>query len=237
MVAALIIGLAATGCGRAPEMSTTAARAESRQVVIGVGADEASAVVARLYAGILAGRGTDVRLDDTSRPRQRSLADLDAGALTVVPESMGDLTDHLEPLWRLDVPRADAEATFVALSRALPIGLSVADFAESATLPDALESATQPEAVESAMPPDTADPQPNATDSQPATPPAPERAPRPNNVVPLFRTGDLDPDQILALNVIAGELTTADVEAMLETIDSGRSIEEVTGQWLSERSS
>lgn len=208
----MIIGLAATGCGRVPEMSTTAARAETRQVVIGVGADEASAVVARLYAGILAGRGTDVRIDDTSRPRQRSLADLDAGALTVVPESMGDLTDHLEPLWRLDVPRADAEATFVALSQALPIGLSVADFAESATLP-------------------------TAPDTHPAMPPAPERAPRPNNVVPLFRTGELDPDQILALNVIAGELTTADVEVMLETIDSGRPIEEVTGQWLSERSS
>ncbi|WP_157083944.1 hypothetical protein [Millisia brevis] len=266
IVATAAIGLTLTACARIPEPGSTSPRGESRQVVIGVGADEASAVVARLYAGILSARGTDVRLDVDPRQRQRSLADLDAGALTLVPESMGDLVDHLEPLWRLDVPDADAEATFVELSRALPIGLSVGDFAESATLPAASVPADLPASADPAVPgletvaappsatgapetppiePAPTEPAPIETtpiDTTPIDAPAVETTPiepapeRPNNVIPVFRSGELDSDQILALNVIAGELTTADVEAMLDQIDSGRSIGEVTGTWMAERS-
>lgn len=240
MLATVAIGLTLTACARIPEPGSTSPRGESRQVVIGVGSDEASAVVARLYAGILSARGTDVRLDVDPRQRQRSLADLDAGALTLVPESMGDLVDHLEPLWRLDVPDADAEATFVELSRALPIGLSVGDFAEAATLPPEVTLAEPPVATDATAPgavgaeapaPETSAPETAAPET--TIEPAPER---PNNVIPLFRSGELDSDQILALNVIAGELTTADIETMLDRIASGRTIGEVTGTWLAERS-
>lgn len=215
MVATLIIGLALTGCTRFAEPGSTAPRGDSPQVVIGIGGGGgAGEVVARLYAGILATRGVDVRLDLDARPRQRVLADLDAGALTLVPESMGGLVDHLEPAWRLEHSDADAAEIFVELSRALPIGLSIADYAESAVLPEA------------------GPPAPAGGDMSLAPTPAAER---PDNVVPLFRTGELEPVEIMALNVVAGELTTDDVDAMLEQIASGRSAGEVTGSWVAAR--
>lgn len=55
------------------------------------------------------------------------------------------------------------------------------------------------------------------------------------NVVPLFRKGTLGETQIKALNIVAGELTTADLAKMLGQIrDGDTSVADVAGAWLAE---
>lgn len=56
------------------------------------------------------------------------------------------------------------------------------------------------------------------------------------NVVPLMRSGVLSSAQVKALNVVAGELTTAELTEMREAVRSGeRSPAEVAGDWLAAR--
>lgn len=175
-------------------------------VIVSVGDSAESAVVARLYVGMLASVGTDTRLDETQRDRQRYLSDLDAGAITVVPETMSDLLSYLEPFRTIhreasisDGTEADPDEVFAQMSRALPIGLSVADYAD-------------------AQPPDA----------------GPDY---PNNIVPLFRTGELGSRQITALNVVAGELTSEDLVDMTDRIDAGEPPADVVDGWLESRQS
>ncbi|QBJ97807.1 ABC transporter substrate-binding protein [Rhodococcus sp. ABRD24] len=55
------------------------------------------------------------------------------------------------------------------------------------------------------------------------------------NVVPLFRTGTLGDAQVKALNVVAGELTTADLAELVGRIRDGKvSSADAAGEWLSD---
>lgn len=56
------------------------------------------------------------------------------------------------------------------------------------------------------------------------------------NVVPLIRNGVLTEDQLKALNVVAGELTSADLAAMAERVRRGEADpEQAAADWLSAR--
>ncbi|WP_158506317.1 glycine betaine ABC transporter substrate-binding protein [Tomitella biformata] len=57
------------------------------------------------------------------------------------------------------------------------------------------------------------------------------------NVIPLFRNGELTDDEIRALNKVAGELTTEDLQDMVGQVDAGGSqIGTVVGDWLAAHS-
>lgn len=52
------------------------------------------------------------------------------------------------------------------------------------------------------------------------------------NVIPLFRQGSLDDDEIRALNKVAGELTTEDLQDMVSEVEAeGRPIGTVVADW------
>ncbi|MFD4179566.1 glycine betaine ABC transporter substrate-binding protein [Rhodococcus sp. NPDC058514] len=56
------------------------------------------------------------------------------------------------------------------------------------------------------------------------------------NVVPLIRNGVLTEDQVKALNVVAGELTSADLAQMGEAVRGGhRTAEQAAADWLAAR--
>ncbi|KAA0022539.1 glycine betaine ABC transporter substrate-binding protein [Antrihabitans cavernicola] len=55
------------------------------------------------------------------------------------------------------------------------------------------------------------------------------------NVVPLFRKGSLTDDQVKKLNVVAGELTTADLTDLTGKVRDGGQSADVAGGWLDER--
>lgn len=53
------------------------------------------------------------------------------------------------------------------------------------------------------------------------------------NVIPLFRRGSLNDDEIRALNKVAGELITEDLQEMVRLIDvDGRQFDTVVAEWL-----
>lgn len=53
------------------------------------------------------------------------------------------------------------------------------------------------------------------------------------NVIPLFRQGSLGDPQIRALNTVAGELTTQELQEMVDAVDvGGRKIDDVVADWL-----
>lgn len=55
---------------------------------------------------------------------------------------------------------------------------------------------------------------------------------RAENVLPVFRTGELTQSQIQRLNVVAGELTSAGLTEMSEAVADGTPSAEVAGTWL-----
>ncbi|MFC4605673.1 glycine betaine ABC transporter substrate-binding protein [Rhodococcus kronopolitis] len=57
----------------------------------------------------------------------------------------------------------------------------------------------------------------------------------PQNVVPLMRTGALTEEQVKALNVVAGELTSTDLAELAEQVRGGRGPGEVAADWLAAR--
>ncbi|MDJ0358683.1 glycine betaine ABC transporter substrate-binding protein [Rhodococcus sp. H29-C3] len=61
-----------------------------------------------------------------------------------------------------------------------------------------------------------------------------EGAFRPQNVVPLFRDGVLNENEIKAFGVVAGELTTADLADMIGEVRVGARSDEVAARWLGE---
>ncbi|MFF0815448.1 glycine betaine ABC transporter substrate-binding protein [Rhodococcus sp. NPDC003318] len=71
--------------------------------------------------------------------------------------------------------------------------------------------------------------QPGAGESDEATEPA-------ANVVPLMRSGVLTTAQVKALNVVAGELTSAELAEMSEAVRrGGLSPGQAAGEWLAQR--
>lgn len=55
------------------------------------------------------------------------------------------------------------------------------------------------------------------------------------NIVPLFRKGSLTAAQVKKLNIVGGELTTADLTALSDRLRRGENSADVAGGWLDDR--
>lgn len=83
---------------------------------------------------------------------------------------------------------------------------------------------------------------PKITKSSPATPtstpsvPVPSVGPRAEVLVPVYRTAALSPDQVKAINKVAGEISTADLVALARRVESGENPADVATGWLGEHS-
>lgn len=93
-------------------------------VVVGAGDSRRSELIAEIYAGALARAGVDTTVVGEG-DRARSLAQLDAGEVTLVSEQSGRFLDFLNP----GATETTPDDVFEALNRALPQGLSSTDYA------------------------------------------------------------------------------------------------------------
>ncbi len=101
--------------------------AESRdQIVVAADASVESSVLAEVYSTVLSSSGLSARVESVGGGRNQSLEALDAARVTLVPEFTGALLDHYDPS---SPPARKADDVFEALSRSLPEGLSVSDYA------------------------------------------------------------------------------------------------------------
>ncbi|NGP04501.1 ABC transporter substrate-binding protein [Rhodococcus sp. 14C212] len=110
-----------TGCGP----SVLDESADAATVVVGAGDDAASELLARIYAGALAGSGTRTELRTGLGGRADYLAALDAAEVTLVPDYTGRLLRYFAPA----ATDTDAEDVFEALARSLPDDMAVTDYA------------------------------------------------------------------------------------------------------------
>jgi len=96
-------------------------------VVVGAGSSDESAVLAQVYATVLRSTGADVSVRPDFGDRAEYLRALDAGDITVVPEFTGELLAYFDS----DAQATAAADVFEELSRSLPQGLSVSDYASA----------------------------------------------------------------------------------------------------------
>lgn len=166
----------------------------TQQVIVGSGTAVQSELVADIYASALRRAGADVPAVVKVGDRTSTLAALDAGRVTLVPETTGALLTYLNPT----AEDTEPDDVFVAVNKALPEGLSVSDYSMAE--------------IE------------GASDDGPA-----------QNIFPLFRKGSLTDDQVKKLNIVAGELTTADLTDLTGKVRAGGASIEVARGWLDER--
>lgn len=244
-------------------------------VVVGSGDSIHSELIAEIYAGALARGGSPVEVQTRLGDRTAYLGALDDGRVTLVPELTGSLLDSLDPAATQSKPDDVRDA----LSKALPEGLSISDYAGAqrratfmvAKATDARSLAELPcgemalgvpgelpASVVEALRADygcafrevrtfgrdsmvsalaggeigaallqggSADPNVVALTDDKYVITA-------ENVIPLFRTGSLTQSQIKRLNVVAGELTTDDLSAMVADVSRGDSSFDVARKWL-----
>lgn len=108
-----------TGC--AP--STLTADPAPAALTVGAGPAAESQVLAEIYAGVLRGTGSPVRTR-LGLTAEQELAELDSGAVTLVPAYTGGLLLRLQP----QATAIEPDDVFEELNRSLPQGLSVSDY-------------------------------------------------------------------------------------------------------------
>ena len=235
-------------------------------VVVGSGDSSYSELIAEIYAGALARTGSEVRVEPRLGDRAAYLAALDSGRVTLVPELTGSFLAYLNPAATQSKPDDVRDA----LSKALPEGLSISDYAGAqrrasfvvgkataarsiAELPcgeltlgssrpvppvvvDRLRTEYSCEFERVSSKSDGADVAIQeagvgiSADVDALT--DDKYAIAAENVVPVFRAGALTQAQITKLNVVAGELTTDDLDAMVADVGSGESPADVARGWL-----
>ncbi|MCE4268072.1 MULTISPECIES: glycine betaine ABC transporter substrate-binding protein [Rhodococcus] len=273
VVAAVLVLPVLTGCSTGDSVIGNDAGAPTEQVVVASGESVEGSVLAEVYATVLASSGVPSRVEELTGGRSDALAALDAARVTLVPEFTGSLLTYYEP----QNPARAADDVFEALSRSLPEGLSVADYAtaedravvalgrdsasgtQSRTLGAFAPSCAETVAVVSprfiedgaleqlaegadctfarveqsaADISDTAATEPTAFGTTTLSPLAqstavtvladPDHILAAQNVVPLFRTGALSDPAVKALSVVAGELSTTDLAAMIDQVRRGQ---------------
>ncbi|SEC09778.1 ABC transporter substrate-binding protein [Rhodococcus koreensis] len=281
----LAAGLA-SGCAGGDRTLDGAAGQGQGQIVVGAGDGAESRILAEIYAGALRSTGAPVTTDDGLGDRTAYLGQLDAGSVTLVPEFTGRLLRYYDP----ESTETEQEDVFEALSKALPQGLSISDFAAAedrsalavtpqiseqlglTTLDDLVPSCGKSTAVlapafeadalagltgctfaqttrvadDAAAVGELAVPAPaggavvaGVTTSSPDVADTDlvllsddEHVFTAQNVVPLFRIGTLSEAQLKALNVVAGELTTADLADMIGQFRGGADSADVARVWL-----
>nr|WP_240963237.1 glycine betaine ABC transporter substrate-binding protein [Antrihabitans stalactiti] len=94
-------------------------------VVVGSGDSTYSELIAEIYAGALARGGSTVEVQAHLGDRAATLAALDSGKVTLIPELTGSFLAYLNPAATQSKPDDVRDA----LSKALPAGLSISDYA------------------------------------------------------------------------------------------------------------
>lgn len=113
----------ATACG--VDTSSRTGGPTAPTVVIGAADTVESELVARLYAGALGANGRSTELVLGLGDQADRLAALDADRVSLVPEHTGRLLHRFDPT----ADATEAEDVYDALSRSLPQGLSVSEYA------------------------------------------------------------------------------------------------------------
>ncbi|MBM4608108.1 glycine/betaine ABC transporter substrate-binding protein [Rhodococcus hoagii] len=113
----------ATACG--VDTSSRTGGPTAPTVVIGAADTVESELVARLYAGALGASGRSTELVLGLGDQADRLAALDADRVSLVPEHTGRLLHRFDPT----ADATEAEDVYDALSRSLPQGLSVSEYA------------------------------------------------------------------------------------------------------------
>ncbi|MGC0363020.1 osmoprotectant transport system substrate-binding protein [Rhodococcus sp. 27YEA15] len=98
---------------------------EADTVVVASDSTPRGAVLAEIYAAVLQTSGTRVSVHVVADGRTARLAALDSAEVTLVPEFTGSLLAHYDPSSRART----GDDVFEALSRSLPEGLAVSDYA------------------------------------------------------------------------------------------------------------
>ncbi|UOT06360.1 ABC transporter substrate-binding protein [Rhodococcus opacus] len=289
--ALLLVAGVASGCaGGDTTLDGSAGQGQGQgqgEIVVGAGDGAESRILAEIYAGALRSTGAPVVTDGGLGDRTAYLGQLDAGNITLVPEFTGRLLRYYDP----ESAETEQDDVFEALSKALPQGLSISDFAAAedrsalavtsqtsgqldlTTLDELVPSCSRSTAV--LAPAFEADALPDLTGctfaqtrtvaddaaavGELAAPASADGAVRvagvttaspdvsdadlvlladddhvftAQNVVPLFRIGTLTEAQLKALNVVAGELTTADLADMIGQVRGGADSADVARVWL-----
>ena len=285
--ALLLVAGVASGCAGGDTTLDGSAGQGPGEIVVGAGDGAESRILAEIYAGALRATGAPVVTDGGLGDRTAYLGQLDAGNVTLVPEFTGRLLRYYDP----ESAETEQDDVFEALSKALPQGLSISDFAAAedrsalavtsqtsgqldlTTLDELVPSCSRSTAV--LAPAFEADALPDLTGctfaqtrtvADDAAAVGELAAPAPSdgavrvagvttaspdvsdadlvlladddhvftaqNVVPLFRIGTLTEAQLKALNVVAGELTTADLADMIGQVRGGADSADVARVWL-----
>ncbi|WP_114856146.1 ABC transporter substrate-binding protein [Brachybacterium sp. YJGR34] len=125
----LALGAAACG-GSDPFEEEGAAGASdagggSAGIVIGSQAYYSNEIIAELFAQVLEAEGYTVERQYQIGQREVYIPELESGALSLLPDYLGNLLQHYDP----DAESASPEEIHAALGEALPEGLRVLDFA------------------------------------------------------------------------------------------------------------
>ncbi|MBC2643230.1 ABC transporter substrate-binding protein [Rhodococcus wratislaviensis] len=281
----LVVGTSAA-CGGDATLDGSSGR-PTGEIVVGAGDGADSRILAEIYAGALRSTGAPVTNEAGLGDRTAYLGQLDAGNVTLVPEFTGRLLRYYDP----GSVETEPDDVFEALSKALPQGLSISDYAAAedrsalavtsqvsgtrdlTTLDELVPAcagstaALGPNFEADALPrltgctfaqtrtvaddaaavgelagPDAPD---GALEVAGVTTASPDVAAADlvlladdehvftaQNVVPLFRIGTLGEAQQKALNVVAGELTTADLADMIGQVRDGAGSADVARVWL-----
>ncbi|WP_072687450.1 ABC transporter substrate-binding protein [Rhodococcus marinonascens] len=254
-------------------------------IIVGAGDTAESRILAEIYAGALRSTGTQVSTDPGLGDRTAYLGKLDAGDVTLVPEFTGGLLRHYDPA----STETEQDDVFEALSKSLPQGLSVSDFASAedrsvlaitlgtsdrltlATLDElvpwcsrstvdlapsfeadaltdlsgcafaqtrtvaddaaAIAELAAPESAEGVRVAGVTTASPDVAGADLVVLSDADHVFTAQNVVPLYRTGSLGESQVKAMNVVAGELTTADLADMIGQVRGGADSVGVARVW------
>ncbi len=270
VVAAVLVLPVVTGCSTGDSVTVNNSTAATESVVVAAGESVEGSVLAEVYATVLASSGVSSRVEELTGGRSDALAALDSARVTLVPEFTGSLLTYYEP----QNPARTADDVFEALSRSLPEGLSVADYAtaEDRSVVVSRRDSTSARTLEAFAPScaetvavvsprfvedgaleqleqgadctfarveraaadvsDIAASESTAYGTTTLSPLAqstavtvladPDHILAAQNVVPLFRTGALSDPAVKALSVVAGELSTADLAAMIDQVRRGQ---------------
>jgi glycine betaine/choline ABC-type transport system substrate-binding protein len=117
-------GLVALVVAAALVLAGCGARHTQKELIVGSGPDAESTLLAQLYAAALRSYGTPARVEIAPDP----LAELDTGAVSVVPGLTGRLLQTFQP----GATAVSDEQVYRAMVAALPEGVAAGDYATAA---------------------------------------------------------------------------------------------------------
>ncbi|TQC48567.1 ABC transporter substrate-binding protein [Rhodococcus sp. WS4] len=123
--ALLLVAATSAACGGGDTTLDGSSGRATGEIVVGAGDGAETSILAEIYAGALRSTGAPVTTEEGLGGRTAYLGQLDAGNVTLVPELTGGLLRYYDP----ESTETEQDDVFEALSRALPQGLSISDYA------------------------------------------------------------------------------------------------------------